>query len=161
MSMATVLEQLESELAQAREVHERLADFAGPGDTTVQPWVIALAAQRVTELELRLRHARNPEACEPPAPVKRAPKEPPEDRKARIRASRERRIREAQDRVDGYERTHPINEHGVRTGPSVADNNWRNRQARVDRDIAAWRQYEDDIKEIRHLTGLIERENAS
>ena len=151
--------ELEAELAQARATHMQMTRFEGPGKSTFQPWVIALAAQRVTELELRLQHARNPRAHEPPAPVKRAPKETPEGRRARIRASRESRIREAQDRVDAYERTHPINEHGVRTGPCVADNNWRNRQARVDRDIAAWRQYENDIKEIRHLTGLMEKEN--
>lgn len=94
----------------------------------------------------------------PPAPVKRAPKESPEERKARIRVSRERRLREARDRVDAYERTHPINEHGVRTGPSVADNNWRHRQAHVDRDLDDWNAYQADIKEIRRLTGLIEKE---
>ena len=159
MSTATVLEQLEAELAQAREVHERLVDFAGPGDTTVQPWVIALAAQRVTELELRLRYARDPEAHQPPATVKRTPKESLEVRKARIRASRERRLLAARDRVDAYKRTHPVNEHGVRTGPSVADNNWRHRQAHVDRELDSWATYQKDIQSIRHLTGLIEKEN--
>lgn len=161
MSTATVLEQLEAELAQAREVHERLVDFAGPGDTTVQPWVIALAAQRVTELELRLQYARDPEAHQPQTTVKRTPKESLEVRKARIRASRERRIREARDRVDAYERRHPINEHGVRTGPSMADNNWRHRQSHVYRDLDDWRAYQADVKTIRHLTGLSEKENAS
>lgn len=88
----------------------------------------------------------------------RVPRESPEARTARIRASRERRLREAQDRVDGYERTHPINEHGVSTGPSVADNNWRNRQSAENRELDSWKQYEKDIKTIRHLTGLLNKE---
>ena len=95
----------------------------------------------------------------PPAPVKREPAESPKERKARIRLSRERRLREARDRVDAYERAHPINEHGVRTGPSVADNNWRNRRAAENRELSAWLGYQADIKTIRHLTGLIEKEN--
>lgn len=151
--------ELEAELAQARATHMQMTRFEGPGKSTFQPWVIALAAQRVTELELRLQHARNPRAHEPPAPVKREPAESPAERAQRIRASRERRIREARDRVDAYERAHPINEHGVRTGPSVADNNWRHRQTHVYRDLDDWRTYQKDIKTIRHLTGLIEKEN--
>ena len=150
--------ELEAELAQARATHMQMTRFEGPGKSTFQPWVIALAAQRVTELELRLQHARNPRAHEPPAPVKRAPKETPEGRRARIRASRESRIREAQDRVDAYERTHPINEHGVRTGPSVAANNYRHRNAAVDRELDSWVTYQKDIQSIRHLTGLIEKD---
>lgn len=150
------VEALEAELVQARAAHEA----AEHGRVEFAPWVVALMAQRVTELELRLRHARDPEACEPPAPAKRAPKESPEDRRARIRASRERRLREARDRVDAYERTHPANEHGVRTGPSVADNNWRHRQAHVDRELDSWATYQKDIQSIRHLTGLIEKETS-
>lgn len=150
--------ELEAELAQARATHMQMTRFEGPGKSTFQPWVIALAAQRVTELELRLQHARNPRAHEPPAPVKRAPKETPEGRRARIRASRESRIREAQDRVDAYERTHPINEHGVRTGPSVAANNYVHRNAAVDRELDSWVTYQKDIQSIRHLTGLIEKD---
>lgn len=96
----------------------------------------------------------------PPAPEPRAPKEAPAERARRIRASRERRLREARDRVDAYERRHPINEHGVRTGPSVAANDWRHRQSRVDRELDSWTRYQKDIKEIRHLTGLIEKETS-
>lgn len=153
------VEELEAELVQAREVHEQLVNFVGPGHTMVQPWVVAMAEQRVTELELRVEHARNPQTHQTPAPVKRAPKETPAERRARIRASRERRIREARDRVDAYERRHPINEHGVRTGPSVAANNYRHRNAAVDRELDSWATYQKDIQSIRHLTGLIEKEN--
>lgn len=151
------VEALEVELVQARAAYEA----AEHGRVEFAPWVVSLMAQRVTELELRLQYARDPEAHQPTATVKREPKESPEDRRARIRASRERRLREAQDRVDKYERAHPINEHGVRTGPSMADNNWRHRQAHVYRDLDDWRRYQADIKTIRHLTGLMEKENAS
>lgn len=93
---------------------------------------------------------------DPQPTITRTPAETPDQRAARIRASRERRIREARDRMDAYERTHPINEHGVHTGPSVASNNWRHRHAAVDRELAAWRQYQEDIKTIRHLNAIQE-----
>lgn len=106
---------------------------------------------------LRRAPARDFWAAGDPQPtVTRTPAESPEDRKARIRASRERRLREARDRVDAYERARPINEHGVRTGPSVAGNNWRHRQSAVDRELDSWATYQKDIQSIRHLTGLIE-----
>lgn len=143
-------------LEDAREELHRVRDWRGPYGTSFQPWVIAAAQQRVVEAELAVEAEHTPP---PPAPVKRAPKETPADRRARIRASRERRLRAARDRVDAYERTHPINEHGVCTGPSVADNNWRNRQAHVDRDLDDWNAYQADVKEIRRLAGLIEKEN--
>lgn len=143
-------------LEDAREELHRVRDWRGPYGTSFQPWVIAAAQQRVVEAELVVEAEHTPP---PPAPVKRAPKETPAERRARIRASRERRLREARDRVDAYERRHPINEHGVRTGPSVADNNWRHRQAGVDRELDSWATYQKDIQSIRHLTGLIEKEN--
>ena len=144
-------------LEDAREELHRVRDWRGPYGTTFQPWVIAAAQQRVVEAELVVEAEHTPP---PPAPLKRAPKESPEGREARIRASRERRLREARDRVDAYERRHPINEHGVRTGPSVAANNYVHRNAVVARELDSWRQYEKDIKEIRHLTGLIEKETS-
>lgn len=143
-------------LEDAREELHRVRDWRGPYGTSFQPWVIAAAQQRVVEAELAVEAEHTPP---PPAPVKRAPKESPEDRRARIRASREKRIRAARDRVDAYERRHPINEHGVRTGPSVAANDWRHRQAHVDRDLDDWNAYQADVKEIRRLAGLIEKEN--
>lgn len=144
-------------LENAREELHRVRSWRGPGGATFQPWVIAAAQQKVVEAELAVEAEHTPP---PPAPVKRAPKETPADRRARIRASRERRLRAARDRVDAYERRHPINEHGVRTGPSVADNNWRNRRAHVYRDLDDWRTYQEDVREIRHLTGLIEKETS-
>lgn len=153
----TAAEDLAERREQARETFHAVRDFVGPGDSRFKPEVIRMyeAAVEVLEEAHELALSSTP----PPAPEPRAPKEAPADRRARIRASRERRLRAARDRVDAYERAHPINEHGVRTGPSVAANNYRHRNAAVDREIDSWRQYEKDIKEIRHLTGLLEKES--
>ena len=150
-------EDLAERLERARETFHAVRDFVGPGDSRFKPEVIRMYEAAVEVLEEA--HELALDSTPPPAPVKRTPKESLEVRKARIRASRERRLREARDRVDAYERTHPINEHGVRTGPSVAANNYVHRNAAVDREIDSWRQYEKDIKEIRHLTGLLKKEN--
>ena len=153
----SVADDLGQRLERAREKFHAVRDFVGPGDSRFKPEVIRYyeAAVEVLEEAHELAVASIP----PPAPVKREPKESPENRRERIRLSRERRLREARDRVDAYERAHPINEHGVRTGPSVADNNWRNRRAAENRELSAWLGYQADIKTIRHLTGLIEKEN--
>ena len=153
----SVADDLGQRLERAREKFHAVRDFVGPGDSRFKPEVIRMyeAAVEVLEEAHELALSSTP----PPAPEPRAPKEAPAERARRIRASRERRLREARDRVDAYERRHPINEHGVRTGPSVAGNNWRHRQSRVDRDIADWHTYQADIKTIRHLTGLNEKEN--
>ena len=153
----SVADDLAQRLEAAREKFHAVRDFVGPGDSRFKPEVIRYYEAAVEVLEEA--HELALDSTPPPAPEPRAPKESPEDRRARIRASRERRIREARDRVDAYERTHPANEHGVRTGPSVADNNWRHRQAHVYRDLDDWRAYQADVKEIRHLTGLIDEEN--
>ena len=151
-------EDLAQRLEAAREKFYAVRDFVGPGDSRFKPEVIRYyeAAVEVLEEAHELAVASIP----PPAPEPRAPKEAPAERARRIRASRERRLREARDRVDAYERRHPINEHGVRTGPSVAANDWRHRQSRVDRELDSWTRYQKDIKEIRHLTGLIEKETS-
>lgn len=150
-------EDLAQRLEAAREKFHAVRDFVGPGDSRFKPEVIRVyeAAVEVLEEAHELALSSTP----PPQPAKREPKEAPAERARRIRASREKRIREARDRVDAYERTHPINEHGVRTGPSVAANNYVHRNAVVARELDSWRQYEKDIKEIRHLTGLMEKEN--
>ena len=150
-------EDLAQRLEAAREKFYAVRDFVGPGDSRFKPEVIRVyeAAVEVLEEAHELAVASTP----PPAPVKRAPAESPKERKARVRASRERRLREARDRVDAYERAHPINEHGVRTGPSVAANNYVHRNAAVDRELDSWATYQKDIQSIRHLTGLIEKEN--
>lgn len=150
-------EDLAERLERARETFHAVRDFVGPGDSRFKPEVIRVYEAAVEVLEEA--HELAVSSTPPPATVKRAPKESPEERKARIRLSRERRLREARDRVDAYERRHPINEHGVRTGPSVAANDWRHRQAHVYRDLDDWRAYRADVKEIRHLTGLIDEEN--
>ena len=155
----SVADDLAQRLEAAREKFHAVRDFVGPGDSRFKPEVIRMYEAAVEVLEEA--HELAVSSTPPPAPVKREPAESPAERAQRIRASRERRIREAQDRVDAYERTHPINEHGVRTGPSVADNNWRHRQSHVDRETDSWAAYQKDIKTIRHLTGLIEKENAS
>ncbi|MCT1880518.1 hypothetical protein M3C26_06900 [Kocuria rhizophila] len=142
-------------LEDAREELHRVRDWRGPGGAMFKPWVIAAAEQKVVEAELAVEAAHTPP---PPVPVKRAPKEAPAERARRIRASRERRLREARDRVDAYERRHPINEHGVRTGPSVAANDWRHRQSRVDRDVTDWLQYQNDVKAVQRLLGLLKSE---
>lgn len=154
----SVADDLGQRLERAREKFHAVRDFVGPGDSRFKPEVIRMYEAAVEVLEEA--HELAVSSTPPPAPVKRAPRESPEERKARIRLSRERRLREARDRVDAYERTHPINEHGVRTGPSVAANNYVHRNAAVDREIDSWRQYEKDIKEIRHLTGLLEKETS-
>ena len=149
-------EDLAERLERARETFHAVRDFVGPGDSRFKPEVIRVYEAAVEVLEEA--HELALDSTPPPAPVKRAPKETPEDRRARIRASRERRLREARDRVDAYERRHPINEHGVRTGPSVAANNYRHRNAAVDRELDSWATYQKDIQSIRHLTGLIEKD---
>lgn len=152
----SVADDLAQRLEAAREKFHAVRDYRGPGDSRFKPEVIRMYEAAVEVLEEA--HELALDSTPPPAPVKRTPKESLEVRKARIRASRERRLREARDRVDAYERTHPINERGVRTGPSVADNNWRHRQSHVYRDLDDWRAYQADVKEIRRLTGLIEKE---
>ena len=154
----SVAEDLAQRLEAAREKFYAVRDFVGPGDSRFKPEVIRVYEAAVEVLEEA--HELALDSTPPPAPEPRAPKEAPAERARRIRASRESRIREAQDRVDAYERTHPINEHGVRTGPSVAANDWRHRQSRVDRELDSWTRYQKDIKEIRHLTGLIEKETS-
>lgn len=146
-------EDLAQRLEAAREKFYAVRDYRGPGDSRFKPEVIRMYEAAVEVLEEA--HELAVSSTPPPAPVKREPAESPAERAQRIRSSRERRIREAQGRVDAYENTHPINEHGVRTGPSVAGNNWRHRQSAVDRDIADWHAYQSDIKTIRHLTGLL------
>lgn len=153
----SVADDLAQRLEAAREKFHAVRDFVGPGDSRFKPEVIRMYEAAVEVLEEA--HELAVSSTPPPAPVKREPAESSKERKARIRLSRERRIREAHDRVDAYERAHPINEHGVRTGPSVADNNWRNRRAAENRELSAWLGYQADIKTIRHLTGLIEKEN--
>lgn len=154
----SVADDLAQRLEAAREKFHAVRDFVGPGDSRFKPEVIRMyeAAVEVLEEAHELAVASIP----PPAPVKREPKESPENRRERIRLSRERRLREARDRVDAYERRHPINEHGVRTGPSVAANNYRHRNAAVDRELDSWATYQKNIQSIRHLTGLIEKETS-
>ena len=78
-------------------------------------------------------------------------------RQARIHASRVRRLEAVKARIAAYEAAHP----NTTLGPSVASNNWRHRQARVNAEIDAAVQYEKDQKTARHLTGLLAKENAS
>ena len=154
----SVADDLGQRLERAREKFHAVRDFVGPGDSRFKPEVIRMYEAAVEVLEEA--HELAVSSTPPPAPVKREPAESPAERAQRIRASRERRIREAKDRVDAYERRHPINEHGVRTGPSVAGNNYVHRNAAVDRELDSWATYQKDIKEIRHLTGLIEKETS-
>lgn len=150
---------LAQRLEAAREKFYAVRDFVGPGDSRFKPEVIRMYEAAVEVLEEA--HELAVASIQPPAPVKREPAESPKNRRERIRLSRERRLRDARDRVDAYERAHPINEHGVRTGPSVAGNNWRHRQSAVDRELDSWATYQKDIQSIRHLTGLLKKENAS
>ena len=92
---------------------------------------------------------------DPQPKVTRTPTETPGQRKARIRASRLRRLEAAQARIAAYEAAHP----DTTLGPSVASSNWRHRQARVNTEIDAAVQYEKDQKTARHLTGLLAKEN--
>lgn len=94
---------------------------------------------------------------DPQSPVTRTPTETPGQRKARIRASRIRRLETVQARIADYEAAHPTST----LGPPVASNNWRHRQARVNTEIDAAVQYEKDQKTARHLTGLLAKENES
>ena len=153
----SVADDLGERLERAREKFHAVRDFVGPGDSRFKPEVIRMYEAAVEVLEEA--HELALDSTPPPAPEPRAPKEAPAERARRIRASRERRLREARDRVDAYERRHPINEHGVRTGPSVTANNYRHRNAAVDRELDSWATYQKDIQSIRHLTGLIEKEN--
>lgn len=153
----SVADDLGERLERAREKFHAVRDFVGPGDSRFKPEVIRMYEAAVEVLEEA--HELALDSTPPPAPEPRAPKEAPAERARRIRASRERRLREARDRVDAYERRHPINEHGVRTSPSTANNDWRRRNAAVDRELDSWATYQKDIQSIRHLTGLIEKEN--
>lgn len=150
MSTATVLEQLEAELAQAREVHERLADFAGPGDTTVQPWVIALAAQRVTELELRMEHARNPQDHQAPTPAPPPRRDP--EMAARVREwNRRQRLERARATANRlapeFETPEPPLDHGELSIPGRAG------ATLTDAALDRWRTYRRAQATIRCLAG--------
>lgn len=92
---------------------------------------------------------------DPQPSITRTPVETPGQRAARIRASRIRRLEAAQVRISAYEAAHP----DTMLGPSVASNNWRHRQARVNAEIDAAVQYEKDQKTARHLTVLLAKEN--
>lgn len=114
-----------------------------------------------------LRLAEYFESCEPHHfwvegdPVftpEREPSESKPERAARIKRSRERRLRAAVERSEAYEATHPVNAHSVRTGPSVASNNYRHRVANVDRDVTDWLQYQNDVKAVQRLLGLLKSE---
>ena len=94
---------------------------------------------------------------DPQSKVTRTPAETPGQRKARIRSSRIRRLETVQARIAAYEAAHP----DTTLGPSVASNNWRHRQARVNTEIDAAAQYEKDQKTAQHLVGLLAKENAS
>lgn len=114
-----------------------------------------------------LRLAEYFESCEPHHfwvegdPVftpEREPRESKSERVARIKRSRERRLRAAVERIRAYEQDHPVNAHGVRTGPSTAANNWRHRAANVNREINAWKQYEQDQQTAANMRRLLDRE---
>ena len=92
---------------------------------------------------------------DPQPAVTRASAETLEQRAARIRTSRLQRLETVQARIAAYEAAHPTST----LGPSVASNNWRHRQARVNAEIDAAVQYEKDQKTARHLTGLLAKEN--
>ena len=111
-----------------------------------------------------LRLAEYFESCEPHHfwvegdPVftpEREPCETKPERAARLKQSRERRLRAAVERIEAYEATHPVNGHGVRTGPSTAANNYRHRAANVDREINAYRQYEKDQTTAANMRRLL------
>ena len=113
-----------------------------------------------------LRLAEYFESCEPHHfwaegdPVftpEREPSESKPERAARLKQSRERRLRAAVERIEAYEATHPVNAHGVRTGPSTASNNYRHRAANVNREINAWKQYQKDIGEVSKLRNLLKK----
>lgn len=92
---------------------------------------------------------------DPQPTVTRTPVETPGQRATRIQASRRRRLETVQARIAAYEAAHP----NTTLGPSVAANNWRHRQARVNTEIDAAAQYEKDQKTARHLAGLLAKEN--
>lgn len=111
-----------------------------------------------------LRLADYFESCEPHHfwvegdPVftsEREPSESKRERAARLKQSRERRLRAAAERIEEYEATHPVNEHGVRTSPSTAANNWRHRAANVNREINAWKQYKQDQQTAANMRRLL------
>lgn len=114
-----------------------------------------------------LRLADYFESCEPHHfwvegdPVftpEREPRESKPERAARLKQSRERRLRAAVERIRAYEQDHPVNGHGVRTAPSTASNNWRHRAANVDRDLDAYRQYEQDQTTAANMRRLLNKE---
>lgn len=114
-----------------------------------------------------LRLADYFESCEPHHfwvegdPVftpEREPSESKRERAVRLKQSRERRLRAAVERIEAYEATHPVNGHGVRTGPSTASNNWRHRAANVNREINAWKQYEQDQTTAANMRRLLDKE---
>lgn len=83
------------------------------------------------------------------------PRETKSERAARLKQPRERRLRAAVERIEAYEATHPVNEHGVRAGTSMASNNWRIREANVNREINAWKQYEQDQQTAANMRWLL------
>lgn len=87
------------------------------------------------------------------------PLEAREARRARIHASRVRRLRQAQQVVDTYEATRPVI-GGVRRGPSVASNDWRKRNAAVERDINEYQQYAEAQQMVREMRRLLKQEES-
>lgn len=115
-----------------------------------------------------LRLAEYFESCEPHHfwvegdPVftpEREPGESKSERAARLKQSRERRLRAAVERAEAYEQDHPVNAHGVRTGPSTASNNYRHLAANVDRDLDDWKQYEKDQQTAANMRRLLKEKN--
>lgn len=115
-----------------------------------------------------LRLAEYFESCEPHHfwvegdPVftpEREPRETKPERAARLKQSRETRLRAAVERIRAYEATHPVNGPGVRTGPSMASNNYRNRAANVNRELDTWKQYEQDQQTAVNMRRLLKEKN--
>lgn len=139
-----LIRDLTAELDDARAAKER-------ADPHLSDLGRSITAHQVTRLELALDHAKahlGQDVHPDPAPAARA-----RPRRTRTEVDRERLPRrlERRDflaaRIAAYEAS----------DESLARNDWRQREAAVNRSLDAWRQYRRDLGEHARLTSLINR----
>lgn len=139
-----VVQDITEDLAKARAV------LKAPSPELTE-WAQAFLAQRVTALELALEHAKNhlggdtPQAAKPP---RKAPRRSRAELDRDYLGARLERRRKIAQRITSYEEG---------ASESMARNNWRHREAAVNRSVDAELQYRRDLAEHERLTALINR----
>lgn len=145
-----LIAQLEAELAQAE------ADLEQGKTCGLAGFAVLVLEHRVTETRLCLEHAREHAGQVLTGPQTSTARKGPARTRAELDQERlphrVARRAELEARVTARETAGPV---------STASNNWRHRQAAVDRHLAVMRQDRRDRAEIRRLTSLINRTERS